>query len=586
MNSICIIRELIKEYPGVNEKFRPSKTYPEYLFDKEISRQENLVYDMIRNGLKMLRLDEAHFEQPEWNPLGELIHPGNTVLLKPNLVLHINGSGCGTDCLYTHPSLVAVMIDYVAIALKGRGKIIVADAPIQECEFETLIKQSGYDVLCDFYKKKGIDIELVDFRNVKTYEKDGLHYLQEEEGSKGVIVNLDDKSTFSDMDEERIRNLRITNYDPRILQQHHCGKVHEYNVSKYVLDADVIINMPKPKTHRKAGVTISLKNLVGINANKEFLPHHTLGSQDEGGDAYLHGNALLKLANEVLDMKNQLVHDHEMELAEKAEKLYSAMYEKGRKQAGEEYWEGSWYGNDTIWRTIVDLNRILFYADKDGKMTDRKQRRLFIVGDMIVSGEKEGPLCPVPVYPGTIVMGDDPLKFDRAVCSIMGFDYRSIPTLNNSELFHKRYPLTDGEEIKIVSNYMEWNEKDLDEIRERHSLKFQPTLGWAEKLGNRYKERLYEKLQEDGRPVYIFGAGMNGIYAAKELQLHGIQVAAFCDNNDALWGKKMIGEIECIALDSAEKDRPFIVAVREKTVQEIAGQIEAAGGSVFGIINR
>lgn len=32
----------------------------------------------------------------------------------------------------------------------------------------------------------------------------------------------------------------------------------------------------RPKTHRKADVTIFLRNLVGINANKEFLPHHAV----------------------------------------------------------------------------------------------------------------------------------------------------------------------------------------------------------------------------------------------------------------------------------------------------------------------
>ena len=36
--------------------------------------------------------------------------------------------------------------------------------------------------------------------------------------------------------------------------------------------------MPKLKTHKKCGVTISLKNLVGLNTNKNLLPHHSLGT--------------------------------------------------------------------------------------------------------------------------------------------------------------------------------------------------------------------------------------------------------------------------------------------------------------------
>lgn len=383
-----------------------------------------------------------------------------------------------------------------------------------------------------------------------------------------------------------MRKLRITNYDPRILQQHHSAAIHEYMVSRHVLDADVIINMPKPKTHRKAGVTIALKNIVGINANKEFLPHHTLGSSKEGGDAYLHGNVLLKLANEILDIKNQLVHDQEMVLAKMAEEFYTAMYEKGKKQSGEEYWEGSWYGNDTMWRTIMDLNRIVFYADKSGNMTNERQRKMFIVGDMIVSGEKEGPLWPTPTYPGTIVMGKDPLQFDRTVCSLMGFDYRDIPTLWNDALPDAGDAATGMGLLKIISNNENWNGKSLDEIRRRHSLEFQPSAGWTEKLGNPYRDKMYEKLLAQDRPVCIFGAGINGVYAMGELQRHGIKTAVFCDNNPELWGREPVPGIPCIGIDSADMSMPFVVALREKNALLVTKQIEENGGTVFGVINR
>lgn len=586
MNSVCIIKKEIKKYPAKEAAFRPSANYPEYLFPNEISAEENPVYGMVRDGLIRLGLDAGNIGKKGWNPLGHLIKPGDCVLLKPNLVLHKNVSGCGTDCLYTNPSVVAAMADYALIALKGTGRVVIGDAPLQECEFQTLASQSGYGILIDFYKKKGIDIGLVDFRNIKTYEKGGLHYLQEKEGENGVVVSLDDMSAFAGVSEERMRRLRITNYDPRILQRHHHKGKHEYNVSQHVLDADVIINMPKPKTHRKAGVTISLKNLVGINANKEFLPHHTLGSRSEGGDAYLNSSVVLEAANEILDIRNKLIRENEMALAEKVEALYKEAISYGMEQSKERYWEGSWHGNDTIWRTIVDLNRILLYADKTGRMTGSIQRRLFIVGDMVVSGEKEGPLEPVPNYPGAIVMGDDPVKFDRAVCSIMGFDYRDIPTLHNDELLSPDYPLTDGGEVEIISNYDAWNGKSMDEIRERHSLEFQPSFGWMEKLGNRYRERLYGRLIEDGNPVYIFGAGMNGIYAAEELRMQGIKVAAFCDNNPAIWGTEIIDGISCIGLKDADMGRPFVAAVRDAAVEEIAEQVAAHGGEVFGVLNK
>lgn len=586
MSLICVVKRGIAEYPGKRTLFRPSEEYPEYLFRGEVSKEENPVYDMVREGLRMLGLDGEHAGQSSWNPFGGIVAPGNTVLIKPNLVLHENKSGGGVDCLYTNPSLVAAVVDYVCVALKGRGKIVIGDAPLQECDFKALINQAGYEELLEFYRKKGIEIELADFRNIKTYEKDGLHYLQEEEGHQGIAVNLGESSAFADVSPERMRNLRITNYDPRILQRHHHGKTHEYKISKYVLDADVVINMPKPKTHRKAGVTISLKNLVGINANKEFLPHHTAGSKAEGGDAYLHSSSLLEMANQTLDIKNELVEEGEFVLASQAEELYRNLLRAGRERVDEWYWEGSWYGNDTIWRTILDLNRILLYADKKGTVTDTKQRKLFIVGDMIVSGEKEGPLEPSPVYPGAIVLGDDPLGFDRAVCSLMGFDFRDIPTLNNAELARPEHRVSDLSEPEVISNYKPWDRKSLDEIREHASLKFQPSFGWLQKLGSRYRDDLYRRIRESGNVVYIFGAGLNGVYAAKELQLEGIQVAAFCDNNPELWGKEILGGIHCIRLGDAERGLPFIIAAKDQAAPEIQRQIEDSSGKVLGIINK
>ena len=29
---------------------------------------------------------------------------------------------------------------------------------------------------------------------------------------------------------------------------------------------------------------------------------------------------------------------------------------------------GNWYGNDTLWRMVLDLNKVLFYAEIDGNL--------------------------------------------------------------------------------------------------------------------------------------------------------------------------------------------------------------------------
>lgn len=583
---VCLNQKQVYDYPHKETLFRPDTAYPEYLFHQDKLAEKNEVYHMIRESLYMMGMDAQHYNTPQWNPMKDIITPGDVVLIKPNMVLHTNASNCGVDCVYTNPSLVAAMIDYALIALKGTGKIIVGDAPLQECEFEILIQDSGYKALIDYYISREINIELVDFRNVKTYEKDGLHYLQTEERKNGIIVQLNEKSAFHGESQERIENLRITNYDPRILQKHHDVDHHEYNVSKYVLDANVIINMPKPKTHRKAGVTIALKNLVGINTNKEFLPHHTLGSKEDGGDAYAKSNDYLTKANEILDLRNELVHDQDMESAALAVQLYESLLKKGKEISGENYWEGSWYGNDTIWRTITDLNRILLFADQQGSICDERQRKLFIVGDMIISGQKEGPLEPVPVYPGLIAMGDDPLYFDRVICTVMGFDYKSIPSLFSKEIVESKYSISKNQEYEIISNNQNWNGHSLEEILRGETLEFEPTMGWIDKLGNRYRDKLIARLKEAETDIYVYGVGANGIYAANILRKEGIKLAGFLDSNESMWNQVIFPDLSCVNPNTVKKGSMVIVGLQDRYLPVVREKIEAIGAVYAGTINR
>lgn len=78
-----------------------------------------------------MNLDKDNCNIVKWNPFGEIIKPGDMVVLKPNMVRYENGfSQYSTDCLITRGSIVRAILDYVYIALKGKGKIIIADAPL------------------------------------------------------------------------------------------------------------------------------------------------------------------------------------------------------------------------------------------------------------------------------------------------------------------------------------------------------------------------------------------------------------------------------------------------------------------------
>ncbi|AOZ95497.1 DUF362 domain-containing protein [Butyrivibrio hungatei] len=473
---VSIFKTEKTSYPSKEYLFRPSIHYPEYYFD-EVSEVENDVYNSVREAIHIFGYDAEHYGTKEWNPFGNFINENSNVLIKPNLVMDVNRSGEGTDCLFTHPSVIAPVIDYVIKAQNGKGKIVIGDAPMQECKFDVLIKESGLENLITYYKAKGVDIELVDFRELKSEIVMGTHKQTIENKHSGTVINLADNSEFSKDDKEALEKLRITNYDPRRLASHHNSEKHEYYVSNYLLAADVVINMPKPKTHRKAGVTIAMKNMVGINARKEFLPHHTIGSVENGGDEYKKKSILREMSDKLYDFKNMKEGEEKYWIARPAfffaygfKVLANIIY----KEPG----EGSWSGNNTISRTINDLNKILIYADKDGNLCETPQRKVVIVADMIISGEKEGPVMPSPKKLGVIAVGENQLLFDTVIASFMGADIDKIPTIQTAQKLEK-YTVGIKTDPFVVSNIECYNGK-LSLINKENFWHFIPTSGWRE----------------------------------------------------------------------------------------------------------
>jgi uncharacterized protein (DUF362 family) len=437
---------------------------------------------MVRNCFLDLKYDEANAGTKNWNPLKEFIKKGDFVVLKPNLVMDFNPSGEGTDCLYTHPSIVAAVADYVIKAMEGEGTIVIGDAPMQECNFEKLIEDSGYKELLSYYESKvgkNIKIFLKDFREVSSISKNGFYEYSTFE-DKGVVVKLDEDSEFHDLTDKQYNNLRITNYDPAILKEHHNSRVNEYYVSKWILNADVIINLPKPKTHRKAGVTISMKNLVGINARKEYLPHHTNGSIDEQGDCYKKHSLIKQLMNYSLDKKNYYSQTKKAYLRAQFYRAivhFSELFIERSKD--DPYFQGSWFGNDTISRTIVDLNKILFFANRDGKMKNDQQRKYLIIADMIIAGHKEGPVMPSAFDAGLIATGENPLYFDEVIAHLMGAYINKIPTIQRARKCLGKYSFSSIDKSGvIVSNEEKWNGKRIKDLNDDDLLYFLPTSGW------------------------------------------------------------------------------------------------------------
>ena len=201
----------------------------------------------------------------------------------------------------------------------------------------------------------------------------------------------------------------------------------------------MVINVPKLKTHKKVGLTGALKNLVGINGHKDWLPHHRCGSIREGGDEYPLPSPLKRMETWL----NEGIYRHPDSLVNVARRLgCRAMRRLNRLVSNDHIYEGSWYGNDTCWRMVLDLNRILVYGSCDGQMTDKVQRKLLTIVDAIIAGEGNGPMTPDPRNCNMLVAGENPAAVDAVLATVIGFDYRRLPLISSSFSPH-RWPITD-----------------------------------------------------------------------------------------------------------------------------------------------
>ncbi|MCX7964439.1 MAG: DUF362 domain-containing protein [Candidatus Sumerlaea chitinivorans] len=476
--------ESAPRYPAT-PPFHPSEAYPEYLFRQipgTISSETNAVYAAVRETFFLMGLDAPHYGTPQWNPLGELIKPGQTVLLKPNWVRNFHDLNKPTQSLITHGSVLRAVLDYVALALGKEGRVIFADSPQNDAVFEEILGMSGIPEICAFYAThSSIQVEVYDLRIEYVHKIDGVLVQHEKlpgDPAGYVAVDLGADSAFEPV-AHKFHMFRGAEYSLAEMQQHHRPGLHEYPLCRTILQADVLINLPKLKTHKKAGVTLSLKNMIGINGNKNWLPHHTEGVPEEGGDQFASNNTKNRVEHKVL----QAFKEWFPKLGPLRKPLAKPIKALGKQVFGDtnagRIRSGNWWGNDTIWRTCIDLKRILLYADKNGRMCDTIQRNYLTLIDGIVGGEGNGPLAPDDRECGLIIASRNPVVADAVAARIMGFDYRLIPIIVRAFDPSLRWPLTliAHDEIQCRSNKDYWRGPITSIPHDRFN--FAPHFGWT-----------------------------------------------------------------------------------------------------------
>jgi uncharacterized protein (DUF362 family) len=132
---------------------------------------------------------------------------GKRVVLKPNLVEYH-----AAHKINTNPLLVAATVD--CFRSLGAREVIIADGPGHQRDTEMLLELSGLDEVVRGERARFVDLNT-----------DSIH-----------------------------RVAMATNFTT----------LQELWLPETILDADLVVSMPKMKTHHWAGVTLSLKNLFGV----------------------------------------------------------------------------------------------------------------------------------------------------------------------------------------------------------------------------------------------------------------------------------------------------------------------------------
>lgn len=409
---------------------------------------ENEIVPAVRRACELLGwADEKR------GAFGKVVAEGARVLVKPNFVTHFNQGAGGILPLVTHPSLIKAVVGEVLKA--NPAQVMVGDAPIQICDFAELLRVTELEWWSENLQQSDMRFKGIrDFRRTTCVYVNGVRVADEDKqaAENYVLYNLGKESLLEPLTDEK-NSFRVTSYDPRLMAKTHSPANHQYLVAGEVIEADVVINLPKLKTHKKAGITNALKNLVGINGNKEYLPHHRIGGTRNGGDCYPGNDLVKRVLESVLDQQNMTNSSAKGRMLT----TIGTQLERVMRLRGDEIGvEGSWSGNETVARMTLDLNRILLYGKSDATLGETVQRKVIHLVDAVIAGQGNGPLAPEELPLGLILAGENASAVDWVGAHLLGYDARKIPLLNLAFTnFRWQIAGFEPQKIKLLGDWKE-----------------------------------------------------------------------------------------------------------------------------------
>ncbi|MBN1187819.1 MAG: DUF362 domain-containing protein [Bacteroidales bacterium] len=388
------------------------------------------------------------------------------ILIKPNWVWH-NHNQKDEICLRTHHQFLLATVEIVAE--KKPASIVIGDAPIQGCEWNKVVDSDFLDKIDKLRKIYSIPILIQDFRRV-TFDPDKNNpVFDRRDMSNYTIFDLKEKSYLESISNEK-PIFRVTSYNPDKLAMVHSLGIHKYCIANELFESDVVISIPKLKTHQKTGITGAMKNLVGVNGDKDYLPHHRIGGDKNGGDCYPGKNIMRLWAEKALDNANR----------NQGKKVYWFWYFMSRiiwkmsLPTNVQHLSASWYGNDTCWRMVMDLNQIAVFGKKNGELSNKVEREVFSLCDGIIGGQGDGPLHPDPLALGLITFTNNSRMNDKCISIMMGFDPEKFPLITSRDSGFKN--VEDEHEITLDGNPVTTADLKI------YSIPTMPPPGWKDYL--------------------------------------------------------------------------------------------------------
>lgn len=372
-------------------------TYPSIHDPMSFHQSVSEVYGLTARALMMLNP-----ENPE-NPLSNLIRPGDVVTVKPNWCTQYK-----FPFPITHPSVVFPIVEFALKAGASKVKIVESAFTISRvgCEFFWTPNFVGAYRLAEVLSELngGADVSFTDGNN-----------------DDWVWIDLDDYSELSPIEMARLDHDGHNGFEKNMFfDVEDCRgfnpkryKQGRYAIAKSYLDSDVFINVPKLKTHIITGITIALKNMMGLNIRSTI---HRMPP-----DVLKHYESLPDYAQYRESPYRDVPH-YDRSTVGTVDKPWESP--EGRFHSGP--------GNDILWRTLADLNKIIHYAGVDGKVYPTPQRRYLNVVDAIVGTDRGGPISDSIVYSNCIVAGADPVGVDAACALLMGWNPEVLNLVKNS----------------------------------------------------------------------------------------------------------------------------------------------------------